>query len=178
MALLTAHQSVVLVIDLQEKLLPAIDGHEALLQRTQRFITGVRECSVPVIATEHWPDKMGSTHPALQSLIDTTVAKQHFDATREQAVLDSLPSERHQVLLIGAEAHICVLQTGLSLAQAGYTPILVVDVIGSRLESSRQAAIDRWRHHGLEIVNTEMALFEWLETPANPAFKKILPLLK
>ena len=178
MALLTAHQSLVLAIDLQTKLLPAISDHEALVQRVQRFLAGANACSVPIVATEHWPEKIGSTHPDLRDLMGTVIAKQHFDATREAAVLESLPAKRHQVLLIGAEAHICVLQTGLSLAQAGYSPVLVVDGIASRLESSKQAALERWRHHGLEAVTIEMAFFEWLETPANPNFKSILPLIK
>lgn len=178
MALLTAHQSMVLAIDLQEKLLPAMNEHEALLQRVQRFMQGAKLCSVPIVATEHWPEKIGPTHPLFQGLADTTVAKQHFDATREPAVLEAFPAKRPQVLLIGAEAHICVLQTGLSLAKAGLKPILVVDAVGSRLESSRQAALERWRHHGLEAVTIEMALFEWLETPANPSFKQIFPLIK
>lgn len=178
MALLTTHQSLVLAIDLQQKLLPAIDENEALVQRVQRFLTGAKACSVPVIATEHWPEKMGTTDPRLQELMTSIIPKQHFDASREPAVMSSFPAQRSKVLLIGAEAHICVLQTGLGLAQAGYSPVLVVDAIGSRLESSRQAALDRWRHYGLEAVTIEMALFEWLETPANPSFKQILPLLK
>lgn len=178
MALLTAHQCSVLMVDMQEKLLPAIADHEALLQRVQRFVEGAKLCSVPVVATEHWPDKIGPTHPALLPHVDTVIAKTHFDAMREPAVQAGLPKQRHKVLLLGAEAHICVLQTGLSLAQAGYQPIMVVDGVGSRLVSSQEAALQRWQQHGLESVTMEMALFEWLETPAHPAFKSVLTLIK
>ena len=178
MALLTAHQCSVLMIDMQEKLLPAIEDHEALLGRVQRFMEGARLCSVPVVATEHWPDKIGPTHPALLPLVDTVIAKTHFDALREPAVRANLPTHRPKVLLLGAEAHICVLQTGLSLHQAGYHPILVLDGIGSRVSSSYEAACKRWQYHGLESVTMEMALFEWLETPAHPAFKSVLKLVK
>ncbi len=178
MPLLTAADSTVLVIDLQEKLLTAIHEHDALLGRVVRFVQGAKACHVPVVATEHWPDKIGATHPELVPHLDTIIGKTHFDAAREEAVLNALPPERKRVLVVGAEAHICVLQTALTLASKGFQPVLVVDGIGSRLDSSRQAALQRWQQHGFEAVTMEMALFEWLETPANPVFKAILPLVK
>lgn len=178
MPLLKANASLVMAIDLQQKLLPAIDGYESLLKRACQFIEAAQHCAVPVIATEHWPDKIGATHPDLLPYMTQVIGKTHFDAAREPAVLNALTKDRPQVLLIGIEAHICVLQTGLSLAQAGFDPILVVDAVGSRLESSKQAALARWCHHGLETVTIEMALFEWLETPANPQFKPVLALVK
>lgn len=178
MPLLRADKSLVMAIDVQQKLLPAMADHEQLLKQVQRFLEGAQLCSVPVIATEHWPDKIGATHPDLLPHIDTVIGKTHFNAAKEESVLKALPKDRPQVLLAGIEAHICVLQTGLSLAKAGFTPILVVDAIASRLESSKQTALERWRHHGLETVTVEMAFFEWLETPAHPQFKSILPLIK
>lgn len=178
MPLLRADKSLVMAIDVQQKLLPAMADHEQLLKQIQRFIEGAQLCSVPVIATEHWPDKIGATHPDLLPHIDTVISKTHFNAAQEEAVINALPKDRPQVLLAGIEAHICVLQTGLSLAKAGFTPVLVTDAIASRLEGSKQAALSRWRHHGLEAVTVEMAFFEWLETPAHPQFKSILPLIK
>src|SRR5690606_35257243 len=102
----------------------------------------------------------------------------HFDGCREPGFTDSLPRERGRVLLMGTEAHVCVLQTGLGLAAAGYEPLLVSDCVGSRRAEDRLAACQRWRHHGLESVTLEMAMFEWLETPAHPKFREVLALIK
>ncbi|HLR78676.1 MAG TPA: isochorismatase family protein, partial [Burkholderiaceae bacterium] len=89
-----------------------------------------------------------------------------------------LPVGRHKVLLIGTEAHVCVLQTGLGLARQGYSPVLVADCIGSRRPADKDAALARWAARGLESITLEMALFEWLQTPAHPAFRDVLALVK
>uniref|UniRef100_UPI00333EBEC7 isochorismatase family protein n=1 Tax=Castellaniella defragrans TaxID=75697 RepID=UPI00333EBEC7 len=176
--LLEARHSLLLIVDMQAKLLPAIHDTEALRARAVRVAQAARLLEVPVWATEHWPDKIGATHADLALHIDQVVAKTHFNACREPGFADSLPRQRPRVLLAGTEAHICVLQTGLGLAAAGYQPVLLADCIGSRRESDRQAACERWRHHGLEILTAEMALFEWLATPAHPRFRDVLALVK
>jgi nicotinamidase-related amidase len=177
-ALLAAHESLLLIVDMQEKLLPAMHETEALRGRVARLAQAARLLSVPVWATEHWPQKIGPTHADLARHIDQTVAKTHFNACREPDFLARWPAGRTRVLLAGTEAHICVLQTGLGLAQAGYRPVLVADAIGSRKPADREAACARWRHHGLEVVSAEMALYEWLETPAHPAFREVLKCVK
>ena len=177
-ALLMTGTSLLLVVDMQEKLLPAIRDADALRGRVERLAQAARLLSVPVWATEHWPGKIGATHPGLLAHVDRVVAKTHFDACREAGFLADWPAGRTRVLLTGTEAHICVLQTGLGLAQAGFRPVLVADGIGSRRESDWSAACARWRHHGLETVTSEMAIYEWLETPAHPAFRDVLALVK
>lgn len=178
MPLLQADKSQVIAIDVQQKLLPAMADDEQLLKKVQLFMEGARLCGVPVMITEHWPEKIGATHPDLLPHADQVIGKNHFNAAQAPAVMEGLAVDRPQVLLVGIEAHICVLQTGLSLVKAGYKPILVVDAIASRSESSKAAALARWAHHGLEAVTTEMALFEWLEHPEHPSFKSILELIK
>lgn len=178
MAVLTAHQSVLLLVDMQQSLLPAIQDTDALVGRVARLAKAARLLKVPVIATEHWADKIGATAPTLLPLTDQVFHKTHFDATREPAFLSVLPTGRSKVLLIGTEAHVCVLQTGLGLASQGYAPILVSDCVGSRRWSDHAAACARWTHHGLETITSEMAMFEWLETPAHPQFREVLKLIK
>ena len=177
-ASLTAATSLLMIVDMQEKLLPAIHETDALRGRVARLAQAARLLSVPVWATEHWPDKIGATHTDLRAHVDRVFAKTHFNACREAGFLADLPAGRPRVLLTGTEAHICVLQTGLGLAQAGFEPVLVADGIGSRSPSDRAAACERWRYHGLETVTREMALYEWLETPAHPAFRDVLALVK
>lgn len=177
-ALLSAQSSVLLIVDMQEKLLPAIHDTENLRQRVARLAQAARLLSVPVWATEHWPEKIGATPPELSRHVDHIVAKTHFNACREVAFLQDWPAGRPRVLLAGTEAHICVLQTGLGLARAGYQPVLLVDAVGSRRTLDHDTACQRWQQYGLEIATVEMALYEWLETPAHPAFKAVLSLVK
>ncbi|MDY0310242.1 MAG: isochorismatase family protein [Castellaniella sp.] len=175
---LATHDSLLLVVDMQEKLLPAIQDADALRGRVARLAQAARLLSVPVWATEHWPGKIGATHPDLLAHVDRVVPKTHFDACRETDFLADWPAGRRRVLLTGTEAHICVLQTGLGLAQAGFQPVLVTDGIGSRRALDWSAACERWRYHGLETVTSEMAIYEWLETPSHPAFRAVLALVK
>lgn len=176
--MLSTRNSMLLIVDMQEKLLPAVEDADGLVLRASRLAQAARLMGVPVWATEHWPEKIGATHAEIRPHIDHCVSKTHFDGCREPGFTDALPRGRGRVLLMGAEAHVCVLQTGLGLASAGYEPILVSDCVGSRRAADREAAGQRWRHYGLESVTLEMALFEWLETPAHPKFREVLALIK
>jgi nicotinamidase-related amidase len=168
----------VLVVDMQASLLPAIDDHDRLLARAERLLRAAQLVGVPVVATEHWADKIGPTVEPLRRWIDHTIHKTWFDATREAHFLPELPRGRPNVLLFGTEAHVCVLQTGLGMVGLGLTPILVSDCIGAGSATDCEAARRRWDHHGLERISSEMAMFEWLETPAHPQFKDVLALIK
>lgn len=176
--ILANHDSMVLLVDMQTGLLPAIEGQEALVERVERLLAAARHLGVPVVATEHCADKIGATEPRLASLANDVLHKVHFDATREADTLPRLPVGRHNVLVVGTEAHVCVLQTALGLAQAGLTPWLVADCIGSRRESDRAAALQRWLAGGGNIVSSEMAMFEWLGSARHPAFRDVLSLVK
>lgn len=178
MPLLSTHDTMVLLVDMQSALLPAIHDHAGLLGRAERLLRGAQLLGVPVIATEHCVDKIGATDPVLRPWVDHVIHKTHFNAARETHFLPELPKGRTNVLLIGTEAHVCVLQTGLGLAGLGLAPILVADCIGSRRPADQAAACSRWAHHGLEQISSEMALFEWLETPRHPQFKQVLALIK
>lgn len=178
MPLLSTHDSMLLLIDMQAALLPAMHDHERLLASAERLVRAAQLVGVPVIATEHCADKIGPTAPALHRWVDHTLRKAYFDATREAHFLPELPRGRPNVLLFGTEAHVCVLQTGLGLAALGFTPILVSDCIGAGAALDCQAACDRWDHYGLERITSEMAMFEWLETPAHPQFKDVLAVIK
>lgn len=178
MATLSTHDSMVLLVDMQSALLPAIDGSEALLARATRLLRAAQLLGVPVFATEHCAGKIGGTHPDLAPLADHIIHKTHFDATLEHHFLPELPVGRSRVLLIGTEAHVCVLQTGLGLARLGLTPLLVTDCIGSRKPGDYRAACDRWADCGHERISAEMAMFEWMKSPEHPQFRQVLALIK
>mgnify|MGYP001229632141 FL=1 len=175
---LAVHDSVVLMVDMQTGLLPAVANSEKLISRTHRLLSGARALGVPVLATEHCSEKIGNTDPRLALVTDLVIEKVYFDATRELDFQRQLPVGRPNILVLGAEAHVCVLQTALGLASAGYTPWLVTDCTGSRFDSDRDAAIQRWLAVGGNVLSSEMALFEWLVSPAHPAFSEVLGLVK
>lgn len=169
--------SMLLVVDMQARLLPAISGRDRLLGRAEVLLRGASLLDVPVAATEHCADKIGPTTPVLQPWIENTLAKTHFDATREVEFPRFLPVARPTVLLIGTEAHVCVLQTALGLQMRGLRPVVVADAIGSRHAADRELALGRCALHQIEVVSSEMVLFEWLESAQHPQFKAVLALI-
>lgn len=175
---LSVARSSLLIVDMQERLMPAMHGADAQCRKVEVLARAAALLSVPVLATEHWPEKIGHTVPALRTLIGQSYSKTHFDASREAAFISTLPEDRRQILLVGSEAHVCVLQTGLGLARAGWQPVLVADGVGSRHPEDREAGLGRWRACGLPVVTTEMVLYEWLDTPEHPAFAQILAWVK
>lgn len=176
--ILAAHNSMVLLVDMQTGLLPAIREHDALIARVERLLAAAARLGVPVLATEHCADKIGPTDPRLATLVQEVLHKVHFDATREPQVLAGLPVGRHNVLVVGTEAHVCVLQTALGLAGSGRVPWLVTDCVGSRHEHDHVAAVQRWLASGGNVLSSEMAMFEWLGSAHHPQFRDVLALIK
>lgn len=175
---LNRRNSSVLVIDMQAKLLPAIQGHGSLLKRVEALIHGARLLGVPVLATEHCADKIGPTTPVLRPWIQSVLQKTHFDATREPEFKGFLPQSRPCVLLVGTEAHVCVLQTALGMLDQGLQPVVVADGVGSRHAVDYELALARCVYHQIQVVSVEMTLFEWMESAHHSKFKEVLALIK
>lgn len=177
MPIIDPERSLLLVIDFQARLMPAIHGGEAAVRNAGRLVEAARLLGVPSLFTEQNPKGLGPTVEALPVDEDRLVAKQSFDACREEGFLDRIPRDA-QVLVVGCEAHVCVLQTVLGLLAASRTTYVVGDAIGSRVAESRQAALRRMEGHGAEIVTTEMVVFEWLKTAEHPQFRQAVALVK
>ncbi|MBG7617886.1 isochorismatase family protein [Herbaspirillum sp. AP02] len=175
--LIQAHESALLVVDPQERLLPAIHDGQAVLAQTVRMATIAGLLGVPVIGTEQMPDKLGPNHPDIRRLCDKTLSKQHFDACAE-GLPAALPSSVRQIVVAGCEAHICVLQTALSLLQRGYHVLPLLEACGSRRALDRDAAFERMRQAGAIPVTLEMVAYEWLRESAHPQFRTVLKLIK
>jgi nicotinamidase-related amidase len=176
--LLTAETAVVLLIDLQERLVPAIHDSEVVVARAVRLAEAARLLNVPIRATEQYPAGLGSTVPALAGYPQSTLAKTAFSAAADPGFAALLPAGVSEIVVAGCEAHVCVLQTVLSLLPRGRRVLLVADAVGSRDPADRTAAIDRARQHGAEIVTSEMVLFEWLRDSQHPRFREVQKLLK
>ena len=178
--LLDANLSVVVMIDLQQRLLPAIDKGVAVLAQCVKLARIAQLLSVPVLATEQMPDKLGGSDAGLIALCSHTLAKQHFDACADGLIeaIDATAAGRNNIVIGGCEAHVCVLQTALSLLQSGYKVSVVSSAVGSRHNDDRDTALDRLRQAGAHIVTLEMVAFEWMRLGTHPQFRDVLKLIK
>ena len=176
--LLTAEGSVLLLIDLQQRLMPVIHDHETVLARAVRLAAAARRLDVPVRATEQNPAGLGPTVPPLAAYSQAVLAKTTFSAAGEDGFPALLPAGSGEIVVAGCEAHVCVLQTVLDLLASGRRVIWAADATGSRDPADRAAAIERARQHGAEIVTSEMVLFEWLRDSRHPEFREVHKLLR
>ncbi|WP_206047215.1 isochorismatase family protein [Noviherbaspirillum denitrificans] len=169
-------ESVVLVVDLQQRLLPVINGGDAVLAEAMWIVDVAQAIHVPVLATEHCPRNIGLTDPVLRSRLpaDCIVEKTHFSAVTEGTLLQAPGADRRQWIVVGTEAHVCVLQTVLDLLSAGRKVFIVDEAVGSRRPRDKELALHRMQQNGAEIVSREMVAFEWLECAENPAFRDVL----
>jgi nicotinamidase-related amidase len=170
--------SLLLVIDFQARLMPAIENGAAAVANTSRLLRAAEMFDVPALVTEHNAAGLGPTVPDLAALAHGRVAhKMTFDACRTAGFLDRL-DDRRGIVVAGCETHVCVLQTVLGLIDAGRRVYLVQDAVGSRRSESKEAAIRRMERHGVEIVTTEMVVFEWLGSGEDPRLRDALALIK
>lgn len=175
--LMNANESALLIIDVQEKLMPAIQNGPAVLAQNIRLATIASLLGLPVIATEQTPEKLGMNHPEIKRLSDRTLVKTHFDAC-----VDGLPmaflAACKEVIISGCEAHVCLLQSAMTLLQNGYRVWVVSDACGSRKNTDRDAAFIRLQQAGAHLVTLEMVAFEWMRDSRHPLFREVLKLIK
>lgn len=178
--LLDAAQSRLLIIDVQEKLVPVINGSETVIQQCQRLIQGAQLLNVPVTATEQYPQGLGPTVQCLAELVPDRSSKIEFSC---RSCLDWIdcgtePEARFRVVVAGIEAHVCVLQTVLDLLSFGFRVYVVADAVSSRKLFDREIALQRMAASGAVITTTEAVLFEWCERAGSPEFKQISRLIR
>ncbi|GGY27263.1 hydrolase [Paludibacterium paludis] len=161
-----------LVVDVQEKLLPAILDAQALLARVGWLIDAAVATALPVVFSEQYPKGLGGTVPELKERAPEAgiVDKVHFSCMAEHCLPASLMA-RPQVIVCGMESHVCVLQTVMQLLDAGKEVFVVVDAIGSRAALDHDTAIARMTQAGAVPVTREMVLFEMLEKAGTESFK-------
>lgn len=180
--LIRAEESVLVVVDVQARLLPAIHESDRVLRNAGILLKGAGALSVPVILTEQYAKGLGETVEAVRAGLPEgtpTIEKITFACTGEPTFVAALERlGRRRVVLCGTEAHVCVLQTALGLLQLGYTVHLVADAVSSRTPANHAAGVERMRAAGASIVTTEMVLFEWLERAGTPVFKTVSALIR
>jgi nicotinamidase-related amidase len=173
--LMNRDKSVLLIIDVQARLAPSIHDGEQVAANCA-WLAGVAErVRVPIVVTEHFPDKIGATLEIVKAATTTAqyVGKQCFSAQGDGCLDPTRVSDCRQVIVCGTEAHVCVQQTALELRWAGKEVFVVADASGSRDPANRDLAFARMRSHGIEIVSREMVAFEWLQRGGTDLFREV-----
>lgn len=183
--LLSRDKSQVLIIDVQEKLLSAISGKDRVVDRCVRLVHAARKLGIPITVSEQYPQGLGPTHDSIRDAFanDGFIAdKTEFSCARNAMLKDRLHELRRQgrsqVVIGGIEAHVCVLQTAIDLEAQGFEAFVVTDAVGSRSKANRKLALARLQKSSVDVVDSEMVLFEWMERAGTPEFKALQALLK
>lgn len=173
--LISPETSLLLHVDLQERLLPAIDGGQTVVDNAIWLTAIARRLAIPIAATVQYPQGLGPFPPALANLLrpGETVAKIHFSAVRDGCLEKLADFERRQIVVTGCESHVCVLQTVLDLHQSGKQVFVVADAVGSRRAADKEIALARLRAAGVTLVSREMVAFEWLQKAGTDVFREI-----
>lgn len=179
----TREDTLLLVIDIQGRLAPAIAGHEEIIRRTQVLLDAAALFGVRKLVTEHWPDRIGPlVEPIRRRFADDEIyVKTAFGAADHPEFVERVQASGcRRIAMTGMETHVCVLQTALVLQSQGFQVGLVADACGSRSVRAADAqwALDRMRQAGCVLLGTETLLYEWCATPADPAFKELLKVVK
>jgi len=175
--LLNVDQSLLVIIDVQEKLAPVVHQRDQLITRMRWLGEIAQELNVPTFVTEQYPKGLGYTVSELSGVFENArvFEKMHFSAVQVPEFMDAIQAmkPRKQVLLMGMETHVCILQSAVEFAQQGYSVFIVEDAVGSRRDSDKQAALRRLRQLGIQIITTEMAAYEWLHRSGTDQFRYI-----
>jgi nicotinamidase-related amidase len=180
---LKREDSLLLVIDPQQKLVPAMKDPERVLARTDALVTAAGLFAVPKLITEHCPNQIGLLVEPLRGRFaeGEIYVKSAFSATDHPEFMQKVrASGRRQIVIAGMEAHVCVLQTVLGLVGEGCAVLVVGDAVGSRAPrlADRQFALERMARAGCTVAGTETVLFEWARAGDDPAFRDILALVR
>jgi len=177
--LMSSTDTALLVVDVQEKLVPAIAGRHEVVWNVRRLIDGAKILGMPVAATEQYPKGLGPTVPELAERLGAIPSKLTFSCLGCPEVFRELQRRGvHKVLVCGIEAHVCVQQTVLDLMANGWRVYVAADAVGSRREVDYRTALERMDAAGATVTTTEAALFEWCRVAGSPEFKQISRLAK
>lgn len=178
---ITKEHTVGLVIDIQERLLPHISGHEMLLKNVRILVEGLNALEVPIMVTEQYRKGLGETVPVIQEALG------HFEPTEKmsfsccddpQFILRLNNMAKKNVIVCGIESHVCVLQTAIDLLESGFLPVVVEDCISSRKPLDKEIAVRRMSREGAIITSYESILFELARISGTDTFKAISKLVK
>jgi len=180
---LESDQCALVVVDIQEKLLPPIFEKEQLVKNSKLLIRAASVLKIPAIVSRQYAKGLGQTVPEIASLLPETkvIDKDRFSCFGSDVfcmLLKRLPGNRNTLLLCGMESHICVMQTALAALREGYLVHVASDAVSSRTEWNWKVGLERMRDAGAVISSTEMMIYELMRSSSSPAFRELLPYLK
>lgn len=179
--MLNTVDSILVIVDVQGRLAEVVDRADLVLPKILQMIKGCQALDIPIITTLQVPEKLGAMPPALAEVLGevSPIPKISFSALRAPDFMLALHQlERKQVILMGIETHVCVLQTGLDLLDAGYEVYVLSDGTFSRTAENHDLALQRLHDAGAVISSVETVLFELLRTARHLAFRTISKLVK
>ena len=179
--MLTLENTVLVIVDVQGKLVHLMDKKEVLFENLQKTIKGAQILGIPVLWTEQNPKGLGPTITEVARLLSNIepISKLSFSCCGSGHFVQVLKaSNRKQVMIAGIEAHVCVYQTAVDLIDLGYEVQIVADAVSSRTVENRQIGLEKSRDAGATLTSTEIALFELLRVAEGAKFKDILKIVK
>jgi nicotinamidase-related amidase len=174
--LIHPQKSFLLVVDIQEKLAPAIHEKEALIKNSKWLIEIANILNISIMTSEQYPQGIGYTIDELKDILPTDqyMEKTHFSCMSEPACHKMIHDcNLEQAVVIGTESHVCVMQTAIELKQQGLEVYVVADCVSSRNPNDKLYALERMRGCGIHIVTREMVAFEWMQKSGTEAFRRI-----
>ncbi len=177
--LMSPHDTALLVVDVQQKLIGLLAGQQRLVWNVRRLLDGAAALGLRVVASEQYPQGLGKMLPELAQRLGPVPEKVLFSCRGCENLFEPLQTDGiFRILVCGIESHICVQQTVLDLIAAGFRVYVAVDAIGARGQMDHEIALRRMESSGATLTTTEAALFEWCQTSARPEFKQISALVK
>ncbi|MDR1026102.1 MAG: isochorismatase family protein [Lactobacillus sp.] len=175
--LMNRENSLLLIIDIQERLTPAMDSAREVITNSTKLVELANELKVPFIINEQYPKGLGSTMFDIKSKAGEKanyIEKISFSSGKDEATLKAIKkTKKKQIIIAGIETHICVLQSAIDLKEAGYEVFLVADACSSRAREQNIFGLQRMMQNGIQIVTFEMVFFEWFEKAGSPEFKEL-----
>lgn len=179
--ILNKEDSLLLIIDVQEKLVNALDK-DIVVKRVTTLANAAKILEIPIVATQQYSKGLGLTvEQVKQAFIKTTaiIEKISFSALQEPGFLEVLKTYgKSQIIICGIETHVCVHQTVADLLEEGFEVYVAKDACASRRKYEFKQGIERMQENGAKISCVEIILFEWLKTAKNPCFKEVQALIK
>jgi nicotinamidase-related amidase len=177
-------RSQLLIVDVQERLVPAMHDGERMVDRCAILLQAAARLEIPILVSEQYRKGLGPTVARLDNLKGGAVLmeKMHFSCAADPAMAAHVKGlaqkGRNQLVVAGIESHVCVLQSAVGFNAMGLDVFVVGDAVTSRKPESVELAFGRFRDSGVQVGNTEMALFEWLHVSGTPEFKDLSKLIK
>jgi nicotinamidase-related amidase len=184
MTTLNRADAFLIIIDVQEKLMPVIDDHETIARNIERLIRGCKVLDIPPVVTEQYVRGLGATVPAIRAALEETFGFEPIEKATfsgygcPEFVTATRNLHRRQAIVAGIETHVCVYQTVRDLLANGYDVTVIADAVSSRTSANKEAALRRMMSDGAKLSSTEMALFELTVTSGTDEFREIARLVK